>query len=315
MALKQLNRDETLRTPGAGSFGFSAPGEPATSPMNPFQGDARTPIQLGGATIGTGENNPPPAHEMWFGGPPPGLPEPAPAPLAVAPPDDPMSDPNYLEPPLPYEQAPWIQQTMDDVRDQLSNVAFDPNWSLFSPEARASADRRVGSMLAMDERNIAAGLAGQGLSHSGIGGQLRSDANTRAALGMADISAGFSEADERARMEAGRQLEDIRRWSTTQDWNQYLGEVGAYEEGFNKIAAGVKEGPDFETTDYMAWVDAAIGLDQFEAALEEARQAAEMSDGDYMQMLVGIITGDEDAWVKALDLVGIGALTQLTGGG
>lgn len=285
--------------PAQGSYKFVSPGQPAapaTSPANPFQGptgsgqggpfgDMSTLTSIPEAVnrsleyFGNLQDQP----TSYVGTTPQdyrssSTPTPAPpgTPLHKGTASEPGVEPLQID---PYVPAEWPIEARESVLDLLEE-RMDPNFSMWSPEARAAADRRVGSMLAISERDIGAGMAGRGLGNSGIRDQLMRDANVKAAVGMGDISAQFSEADALQRFDAARQLEDMRRWSSVADWDQYVQYAGVGPMYAGEIGDRIAEGADMETFDYAQYGATAEGYEQWREALDAMIEEGKMGFDD-----------------------------------
>ena len=283
-------------SPARGSYGFTGPGQPAapaTSPANPFQGP--TASVQGGAAGYQGTNVTPPSRTPWSDYAP-GSDAPVPQLgefelgkhvvdyVGTTPEDYAAGQDSAPIEPLaiePYQIPDWLVEARGEVLD-FWGERMDPDYTMWSPEARAAADRRVGSMLAISERDIGAGMAARGLGNSGIRDQLMRDANVKAAVGMGDISAQFSEADALQQAEAARMVEDMRRWSSVADWDQYVQYAGVGPMYADAVGDYLREGPETETFDYAQYGATAEGYRQWQEALDAMIEEGKMGLDDLL---------------------------------
>lgn len=178
-----------------------------------------------------------------------------------------------------YDWGPWTDQLLSFWGERMS-----PSFSTFSPQAREAAARYVGGQTARTRADTASSLASRGLAGSGAGYQLDSQAQTRGALGLADLSASMSVADEEARRRAAGGAEGMREFGTNVGLQKWLTAQRMPIEKALAEAGIISGGPDYAYQDPWAISGADLNIDMLEQSINALMEQGNLTFKDIMEM-------------------------------
>jgi len=210
--------------------------------------------------------------------------------------------------PFAFQLPPWeTNPEWKAAREEAMNFwggRMDPGFSMYSPEARASAARNVGSGIATNERRMRDSLGARGISGSGLGEQAIGGMRTQGHLGLADINAQMSVSDEEARRQAAQAYDDIRRFGSLQDERAGYAFAGIGPQYASATGPSLLSGPETEYFDYWGTLGANTQRQLLEYSVQASIDSGKLTLKDALGLFTDAIAGDANAAVTLLTIGG-----------
>jgi hypothetical protein len=182
-----------------------------------------------------------------------------------------------------YEAPPHLEDWRLDLgglfREQMS-----PDFTLFSAEDRAAADRAIGARQAVTNREIAEEMRRRGTPGSGIEQQMLRHSALTGGREAADLRAQLNWMDQQHRDWAAMQLESMRRFGATGEGG-LLGTIAGLPVAQALAAAPtVLAGPGVETPDMAAFLQTQEGRNLLREQLEMLAQEGNWGPQDWAEV-------------------------------